>query len=381
MNKNKNVCIIGLGFVGKHLVDLFSKKNDDFNVYGVDISYERRKYLTNIYGTSVQIRPSLQFLKDSLIKMDIYIICLPTLLNNNSTPNTSVFYDVKNKLQHFLTKDSLVIIESSVSVGFTRSLFHDLHQNIGFSLAFSPERVDPGNNTTLDKIPKVVSGIDIESLEYIKSIYTQVFDNIVPVSSLECAEMSKLYENCFRLINIAYANEISNLCDQKGIDALEMINACSTKPYGFMPFTPSLGVGGHCIPINPYYLMYSDTTPILKMCTTAVESRVLEKANKIKDKNLKNVLIIGAAYKPGQTSTENSSGIKLYNELKRLNVNSKIYDPLVSQINPELRNFLEKENFNLNYLINNFDCIIISIKQHNVDFSILENYPGYLIKY
>lgn len=355
-NYNTNVCIIGLGFVGTHLFDLLKTK---FNVNSVDISVDRINNLKR-QGYN-QIYTNLDEIKS---KIDIFIICLPTLLIN-SKPDTRVFYKVKEQLRNFnLTKDQLIIIESSVSIGFTRSLLNDLN----VSVAFSPERVDPGSKIELKNIPKIISGIDEKSLEYIKSIYSQVFDKVVPVSSIECAEMCKLYENCFRLVNIAYANEMSDLCESKGINALEMINACDTKPYGFMKFTPGLGIGGHCIPINPYYLLDDNiNTPILKMSLNEVETRVVKKALEIKNGGYKRVLIIGTAYKPGQTSTENSPGIKLYNELIKLNIYTKLYDPLVN----ETVDYIDKRDFNKEYILKNFDYTIVAIKQHNIDFTVI----------
>lgn len=358
----KKTCIIGVGFVGKHLIDILINK---FDIYGIDISYERRQYLQDIYGYKIKTYEKLEYIREDI---DIFIICLPTLLDEKSRPKLDVFFDIKEQLKPFLTKDKIVIIESSVSVGFTRHLFDDVHKESGVHIAFSPERVDPGNNISIDKIPKIISGINERSLDYINDIYSSVFDTIVKVSSLECAEMCKLYENCFRLINIAYANEMSDLCESKGINTLEMINACSTKPYGFMRFTPSLGVGGHCIPINPYYLLNDDVdTPILRKSLKEVESRVIKKALDIKVKEYKKVLIIGAAYKPGQTSIENSPGIKLFNKLQEMNIYVKLYDPLVIQTDK----YLEFENFTKEYISKNFDHIVIAIKQHNIDYNII----------
>jgi nucleotide sugar dehydrogenase len=355
----KRVCIIGLGFVGEHLVDLLINK---FDLYGIDISFTRRVFLQEKYS-KIQLYEKLEHMKNNV---DIFIICLPTLLDENSEPDLNVFFNIKEQLKPYLSKDKLIIIESSVSVGFTRNLFENFHKEFGVNIAFSPERVDPGNNVSINKIPKIISGINESSLEYINDIYSSVFDIVVKVSSLECAEMCKLYENCFRLINIAYTNEMSDLCELKGINPLEMINACATKPYGFMKFTPGLGVGGHCIPINPYYIL-DKNTPILKMAVNQTEFRVVKKANEIKEKGYQKVLIIGTAYKPGQTSTENSPGLKLFKELQKNNIYTKLYDPLVIQTD----DYLEFNNFTKEYISKNFDHIVVATKQHNVNYDIL----------
>jgi nucleotide sugar dehydrogenase len=176
--------------------------------------------------------------------------------------------------------------------------------------------VDPGRTTPpLSKIPKIISGIDELSLQYVNSFYAEVFDQVVKVSSLETAEMCKLYENCFRMVNIAYVNEIADACKEHGIDHNEMIKASSTKPFGYMKFTPGLGVGGHCIPVNPFYLFVNNDLPILKQATETTLQRPRDKARAFLDKyeeylikQDKAVCVVGIGFKPGQSLLVNSPG-------------------------------------------------------------------------
>ena len=176
------------------------------------------------------------------------------------------------------------------------------------------------------QIPKIISGYDSESLEKIKQWYSEVYDTIIPVSSMRTAEMCKLYENCFRMVNIAYVNEITDACVKHKIDPIEMINASSTKPFGFMPFYPGLFVGGTCIPINPYYLKMNCELPLLDSATTMMEYRPICKALElIKKYNPEKLLVIGIAFQQGQTITDGSE--TFIQTLQRNNISVNYYDP------------------------------------------------------
>lgn len=323
----KTICVIGVGYVGEHLLTNFKRK---YNVICVDISQERIKLLKEKY-------PDVTFhsdFHDSISYSDVFLVSVPTLVDKNKQINLGPLHAVKEKLLHLARPGSLVMVESSVYIGATREIFGIL-RNKGIYVGFSPERVDPGRTEPpMEEIPKVISGLDPQSLQVCKDIYKSVFNKVVPVSSPETAEMCKLYENCFRMVNIAYVNEIADLCGNLGIDVHEMIDAASTKPFGFMPFRPGVGVGGHCIPVNPYYLFKSGDLPVLRYSTTLMENRPIEKAREIVEKyNPSNILITDIGFKKGESLLTNSPRYTLYLQLKALGKNVKVYDPIVQKHN------------------------------------------------
>jgi nucleotide sugar dehydrogenase len=237
--------------------------------------------------------------------------------------------------------------------------------------------VDPGRLDPAETIPKVISGIDKKSLDYIHSFYSQVFHHVIPVSSTETAEFCKLYENCFRMVNIAYVQEISDACLQKGVDPHEVIQASATKPFGFMPFYPGLGIGGHCIPVNPHYLFVNNDLPLLKRATELTMNRPVEKAEKFMRiyKTAKRVVVVGAGFKPGQSVTSYSPGLSFASHLLKLGVDAVLHDPLIETHNPAVQDFstLSTEQWeDVNYLSKEFDAIFIAIKQHQINWDILE---------
>ena len=361
------ICIIGVGYVGEHLLTSFGKS---FDVVGVDVSYERIQLLRQRYR-GLLLSTSLDSINANAY--DVFLISVPTLLNANKKVDTTPLESVKKSLEGKLKKGSIVVVESSVTVGCTRKLFGDLASK-GIHIGFSPERIDPGRSFPLiQDIPKIISGIDTESLQKIAEIYKCVFKNVVQVSSLECAEMCKLYENCFRMVNIAYVNEIADMCESLGIDTNEMIEASSTKPFGFMPFTPGLGVGGHCIPVNPYYLLKDGHLPVLEVSTKLMETRPKVKARGILKKypNARKILLVGIAFKKGENIIDNSPGFSLYTELKKTKT-VKAYDPLVEanfQTNEEIY-FLSPKQFTAQSL-NTFDLVIVNLAS-NAEKDILQ---------
>ena len=387
----QTVCIVGLGFVGEHLVDSFAQSNL-YNVYGFDISPKRIEYMKKNYINCVFTSN-----ENDLVNCDLFCISVPTLLNAEKNDiDSGPILKVKEMIDRVAKKNSIVVIESSVYVGATRKLFSSLLAN-DIYVGFSPERVDPGRITPPHtEIPKVVSGLNDSSLDKIVDFYSKVFKYVMPVSSTECAEMCKLYENCFRMVNIAYVNEISDLCKTYNIDPYEMINASKTKPFGFMAFYPGLGVGGHCIPVNPYYLAKGDFSklPILHRSVQLMEKRPRVKSNEIIDNSTKqNILVIGLAFKPGETLTTNSPSIDMVKELLNNGHKVKIYDPLVYKSNKNLDVFNKDQNlfsfwnfFNKKQYVgwlsetdftknemDKFDKIIITIKQHNINWSVLKD--------
>lgn len=365
--ENIKICILGVGYVGEHLTNTFSKYYD---VIGVDLSETRVKYLKNKY-------PKIHFQKDysDLENCNVFLISVPTLVKSDKQIDLSCLYSVRDNLKNIVNSGSLIMVESSVYVGATREIF-GCFRELGVFVGFSPERVDPGRiEPPMEHIPKVVSGLDWVSLNKCIDIYSKVINNIVPVSTTECAEMCKLYENCFRMVNIAYVNEISDMCEKVGVDVKEMINASSTKPFGFMPFYPGIGVGGHCIPVNPYYLMKNGSLPVLEYATNLMEKRPKKKAFELINKyNPKNVLIVGIGFKTGESLLTNSPGYELYRELVK-DTDVDIYDPLV-QNNLDKTNikFLNKENFKIDFIKNKYDLIVVNLNINESEKEIIDYY-------
>jgi len=362
----KRVCIVGVGYVGEHLVDVFSKV---FQVHGYDISPKRVAEMTQRFVDRPNVM--IQSTSQGLEECNIFCISVPTLLKAENTIDSSYVEAASAMVQNVARPGSVVVMESSVAVGMTRKLLGKLRET-GLYVGFSPERVDPGRTQpSADKIPKIISGYDDESLEKVKEFYGEVFDTVVPVSSMETAEMCKLFENCFRMVNVAYVNEVSDACLRHDIKPLEMIQACATKPYGFMPFYPGLGVGGYCISINPSYLFVNNDLPLLKQATDMTRSRPLQKAKIFveKHKDARNVLVIGAGFKPGQSVLVNSPSLDFANGLRAFGRNVWVHDPLVEYC-PGLT-MLSTKDFTPDELTRRFDKVVIGMKQVQVDYDVL----------
>ena len=356
--------VIGCGYVGFSLVKVFANK---YNVIGYDISNERIDSLnenkSNINNSSNIIFTT----NESMLKnCNVYIIAVPTNIDENKKVNLNHLYSVKKTLKKYIEPNNIIMLESSIYVGGTREIFKDfLKQNV--YVGFSPERISPGDHENGNVIPKLISGLNNPSLDNILPLYKSVFKKIIPVSSSEVAEMCKLYENCFRVVNIAYVNEIADLCKSHCIDANEVIAASATKPFGFMPFNPGFGIGGFCLPQNPYYLMNNIKNPELEMpilnsSINILNERPYKKALHI---TCDNILFIGIGFKPNQTLTAFSPALTLYNELLKIKKNVTLYDPSLN-INADLK-------FNLENLLN-FDSIIIGNSFDSLDYSIINQY-------
>ncbi|KAF5004373.1 hypothetical protein FDECE_9120, partial [Fusarium decemcellulare] len=328
------VAVIGVGFVGTGLVDSFSSK---YEILGFDISEDRVRELR----TEFKARPNVAFTSTEadLGKATHFLVSVPTLLLPDKSIDLSYLRSALRKVEQWARPGSTVVIESSVAIGLTRELLGPIAKSRGLFAGMSPERIDPGRTEPpMRSIPKVVSGLDDVipgSLDAIVRLYGRVFDTIVPVSKPEVAEMTKLYENCQRMMCIAYANEMADACRGLNIDPFEVSNAAATKPFGYLPFTPSLGVGGHCIPVNPYYLLSNSEFPILKAAAQKMNERPKEIAQRIMQNFLaqekerrrdsgiemrKRVLVVGMGFKAGQSHLVNSPGLQLAQELNKFDL-------------------------------------------------------------
>ena len=271
--KKARITVVGLGYVGLPIALEFVKKG--FFVYGLDNNRHRvdnllkgDSYITDISSESVKaaIR-SKRFLptaEESILKdSDVVIICVPTPLHKRKVPNISYIIKASRTIAKYLHPFQLVILESTTYPGTTRDVVLPILEKGGlkegkdFYLAFSPERIDPGSKKyTFANIPKIVGGISKEATELARKVYAEVINEVISVSSAEAAEVAKLLENTFRIVNIGLINEFAMLCNKLKIDVWEVVEAAKTKPFGFMPFYPGPGVGGHCISTDPLYLSW-----------------------------------------------------------------------------------------------------------------------------
>ena len=359
------IAIVGLGYVGLPLAIQFARSK--VKVIGLDVDEAKvdminagQSYIKHIAPATIQ-----QGLKDKRLsastdfgrikEVTAAIICVPTPLNKNREPDISFIIETGRKIAPHLTKGSLVVLESTTYPGTTdEDLRAVLEENSGlkagsdFHLAFSPEREDPGNpNSVVATIPKVVGGLTPACLEKAMALYSKAIKELVPVSSCRVAEAAKLLENIFRSINIALVNELKLVYGAMGIDVWEVISAAKTKPFGFMPFYPGPGLGGHCIPIDPFYLTwkareFGKNTRFIELAgeiNTAMPEYVLHRVgdalnNQQKSVKGSKVLILGLAYKPNVDDERESPSYVLMSLLSERGAEVEYHDPYVPIIKP-----------------------------------------------
>lgn len=389
-NAEPLVAVIGVGYVGEHLVDVFSRNH---NVLGYDVSEAR--VLSLAQKQHVGSRARFTSKASDLIEATHFLISVPTLLLADKTIDSSFLRSALDVVRLYGRHGAVVVVESSVAVGMTRALLGPLAKERGFFAGMSPERVDPGRvEPPAQSIPKIVSGLDDVvpgSLDAIIRLYSKSFDQVVPVSKPEVAEMMKLYENCQRMVCIAYANEMADACGPHDIDPYEVCRAAATKPFGYLPFSPGLGVGGHCIPVNPWYLLSNSQFPFLKAAAEKMHARPAEIAQRAvarlcgegSDKTgpKPRVLVVGMGFKRGQSHLVNSPGLEL---AKNLVLTSKVdvawADPLVAQEAVPQITRLAESNWTVETLERDFNMIIVAFRQDGLDFNVLDNVQGVLVE-
>jgi UDP-N-acetyl-D-glucosamine dehydrogenase len=356
------VGVIGLGYVGLPLILEFSKKG--FKSIGFDIDDKKVdqlnsgiSYITHIPAQRIseEVNRSTFTATDDfsrLAEVDVIIICVPTPLSKHREPDLSYAIATAESIVPNLKRGHLVILESTTYPGTTENELRSvlersgLSAGIDFFLAFSPEREDPGNKQySLANTPKIVGGVDPTSLGLAVELYTQVAQHVVPVSNARTAEAVKLMENIFRAVNIALINELKIIFTKMDIDIWEVIEAAKTKPFGFMPFYPGPGLGGHCIPIDPFYLTwaykaFNGNTKFIELAgeiNTAMPDYVLSRltdALNDRGKSLKaaKILLIGIAYKKDVSDVRESPGLILMEKILAKGAETDYYDPHVKEI-------------------------------------------------
>ncbi|GLI52405.1 nucleotide sugar dehydrogenase [Thermodesulfovibrio yellowstonii] len=387
--KQAKIGIIGLGYVGLPLVIEFCKAG--FQVYGFDIDerkinllLEGKSYIKHINNSSIsEILPNFTPTTDfsRISEVDCVIICVPTPLNKYREPDLSYVFNTGEVIAKYMKKGQLIVLESTTYPGTTdedlRKILEKsgLKAGVDFYLAYSPEREDPGNKEfSTSKIPKVVGGFSSSCLEVAKALYDQIVVRTVPVSSTKVAESVKLLENIYRAVNIALVNELKILFDRMGIDVWEVIEAAKTKPFGFQAFYPGPGLGGHCIPIDPFYLTwkareYDFHTRFIELAgeiNTQVTYYVLEKIIQALNENKTSIkgariLILGVAYKKDVDDMRESPALKLMDLLEKRGALVDYNDPYIPEL-PETRKYKKKkksveltpDNLSL------YDCVVIT---------------------
>ncbi|MBT3874075.1 MAG: nucleotide sugar dehydrogenase [Actinobacteria bacterium] len=397
-NFKYDVAVIGLGYVGLPLAIQATSSN--LKVYGYDID-ENKISNYNLGKSTIedisdkQLEASLEkglFLSSDpkyLSESETIVISVPTPLTDYQ-PDLSYVKAAAETIAKNITKNQIIILESTTYPGTTVEVLipaieeiSNLKAGVDFFVGYSPERIDPGNDTwNFKNTPKVISGINDESLSKIENFYEQIIDSVVRVSGTKEAEMVKLLENTYRHVNIALINELAILCNMLQIDIWEVVNAAKTKPFGFESFRPGPGVGGHCIPVDPNYLSFKTrqigkpvrfvelAQEINNSMPSYVVSRLLEKMNLL-EKPFKNsnILILGVAYKKDIGDIRESPAIGIIENLFERGVNVKYYDPFVDSLLVKTKNVEKEDSFDN---INKYDLVLVHTAHtdfENFDFS------------
>ena len=390
------VAVIGLGYVGLPLAVEFAKAG--FRVIGIDVDAVRvgrlkrgESYIKDIPSVDLQkiiadgrfvATTALSFLAEA----DACCICVPTPLGKTKDPDVSFILQAARAVKSSMRRGQLIVLESTTYPGTTRELVlpmleeDGLKVGVDFGLAFSPERIDPGNSTYgLKNTPRVVGGITPACTQMAVALYSQIVARVMPVSSVEAAEMTKLLENTFRIVNIGLVNEIAIMCDRLGINVWEVVEAASTKPYGFIPFYPGPGLGGHCIPVDPHYLSW-------KLRTLNYRARFIELAGEInaempeyvvgkiadalnrakKSVNGSSVLILGVAYKRDIDDVRESPALDIIKLLCNKGAEVTWHDPYVRELKG--MESLTRAEAVTSELLSQADCVVITTDHSTYDW-------------
>ena len=405
------VGVIGLGYVGLPLVLRFGEVG--FPVLGFDVDPEKitqlnagQSYIGHVEASRVaELRNSARFEATAdfskLAEADCVIICVPTPLNSNREPDMQYVDSTAGAVSKTLREGQLIVLESTTYPGTTREVLLERFRGSGLAvgenyfLAYSPEREDPGNaHFSTQTIPKVIGGSTESCLSVAKALYGQVIDKLVPVSSTDTAELVKLLENIYRSVNIALVNELKLLCDRMDIDIWEVIDAAKTKPFGFTPFYPGPGLGGHCIPIDPFYLAWKArehgfATRFIELAgevNTAIPRFVVEKtAWGLNDhgKSIRGakILILGVAYKKDVDDTRESPAMEIMHLLKEKGAELAYHDPFVPQLYAMRHyDFSDLSSVELtDDLLGRQDAVVIATDHTEIDYAWIVNHSALVI--
>ncbi len=395
--------VIGLGYVGLPLIVEFCLKGfrgigfevdsnkvnqiNNANSYIVDVSSEN---LQKCVGSG-KLSATVDF--GQLAECDVIVICVPTPLRKTKDPDMSYIIAAGEQIQKHLRRGQLIILESTTYPGTTDEVLQPMFEEKGFKLdedfllAFSPERVDPGNpQYQTHNIPKVVGGVSKDSTDVAALLYRQIVGEVHPVSSARVAEACKLWENTFRAINIGMANEMARLCNTLGIDTWEVVRAAATKPFGFMAFYPGPGIGGHCIPLDPHYLSWkarqhgfdSQFISLAEQVNSGMPAYVVKLVstalNDVKKAvNGSKILILGVAYKKDIDDMRESPALSIIDLLRARGANLVYHDPFVPEVTFDHSYTIGAGDALFNQeltdeLMKNADCVIICTEHTGIDY-------------
>ncbi len=404
-NRTARIGVIGLGYVGLPLTLLFSEER--FAVTGFDVDEKKvstlnagGSYIVRIPATEIEAAQRSGFRATAdyaqIAQMDVIIICVPTPLTEFHEPDLSYIRDTAEAIAPHLHEGQLVILESTTYPGTTEEVLipileednahglraaRDASAN-GFYVAFSPEREDPGNDTVARRdLPKVIGGAGPVALELASAVYSSIFNRTIPVSTPATAEMTKLLENIYRCVNIALVNELKQLCQRMGIDIFEVIDAAKTKPFGFQAFYPGPGLGGHCIPIDPFYLswkakQFDFRTRFIELAgevNTAMPYYVIEQtaaALNEQAKALKNskILVLGMSYKRDVDDLRESPSLTIIELLRKRGAVVSYNDPYFPYVGHGRHYHLDMRSVPLDDL-GQYDCVLIVTDHSDYDYA------------
>ncbi len=402
-DKSAVVSIVGLGYVGLPLALRFTEKG--FSVVGFDIDQTKidhieagTSYINYIQDNSIEsaVNDGLKVTTDfqEISQVDVVIICVPTPLSDNKEPDLSYVKSTLQSMLPYLKTGQAVSLESTTYPGTTEEELVAPIEEKGFSVGedifvlYSPEREDPGNkNYSTATIPKIVSGHTQNCLEVAECLYDAVVTKVVPVSTTKAAEMTKLLENIHRAVNIGLVNEMKMVADKMGIDIFEVIEAAATKPFGFTPYYPGPGLGGHCIPIDPFYLTW-------KARQSGIDTRFIELAGEIntnmpewvidKMKSVMNergldlqnakILVLGVAYKKNVDDLREAPALEIIENLLHDNMRVDYHDPYLPKLPATRKHNLQLSSIELTAEnVSKYDCILLITDHDNVDYNLLLN--------
>jgi UDP-N-acetyl-D-glucosamine dehydrogenase len=396
--RTATVAVIGLGYVGLPLAVVMAEAG--FDVVGIETDERKvdairrgESYIQDVSNTLISrliTHGKLRVTQDFSVLGEVQAvsICVPTPLRKTGDPDLSFILNATDDLAKYMHSGMVVVLESTTYPGTTREILlphlgdeRGLRVGEDFFLAFSPERVDPGRKDwTTYNTPKVIGGITPTCTEVAATWYKQALETVVPVSSTEVAEMTKLLENTFRMINIGLVNEMAIMCNRLGMDVWEVIDAAATKPFGFMKFTPGPGLGGHCIPIDPLYLswklrglQYSArfielaseiNTGMPRYVVSKVQDALNEKSKPVKGSR---VLVLGAAYKPDIDDLRESPALDVIGLLKQKKAVVSYHDPYIPHIQHD--GWTLERVSDLMSAVREADCVVIITNHSNYDYA------------
>lgn len=400
-NKTASIGIIGLGYVGLPLSLRYAEAG--YKVIGFDIDPDKtgqlnngRSYIRHLGDQKIQAANAAGFAATTdfsrASEADALIICVPTPLDEQREPDISFVINTMESLLPNLREGQVVSLESTTYPGTTEEILKPRIESLGLNvgedifLVYSPEREDPGNpDYTTRTIPKVVGGITAACLEVGIALYGNIIDQLVPVSTTRVAEMSKLLENIHRAVNIGLVNEMKIVADKMGINIYEVIDAAATKPFGYVPYYPGPGLGGHCIPIDPFYLtwkarQYGVDTRFIELAgeiNSAMPGYVVEKiaealSSQGKEIRGSKVLVLGIAYKPNVDDTRESPSVEIMKQLREHGAEVSYSDPWVP-VFPKMRKYkFDLQSIELNEeSLAGFDCTVIASNHAEFDYALI----------